>query len=135
MTLTRSGVGAELDHRESLRYEPFTKTREVASLMRDAEMWGSTTSDLDSYLESMELQYYLKGVLGVFQESDALYRPHVASPDVSGPVTRLIIALQDKFGPRFHDGVSDSSVEVAFHQGVGDGLSAVLHWSRKVVTI
>ncbi|CAM2771639.1 hypothetical protein RHDE110596_00335 [Prescottella defluvii] len=135
MTLTRSGVGADSDHRESLRYEPFATSREIDSLIRETEAWGSGTNELAAYLEALELQYYLKGVLEVYQESDALYHSHAGAADVSGPVARLVLTLEDRFGPRFHEGVSDSSVQVAFHQGVGDGLSAVVHWSRKVVTI
>ncbi|WP_430331204.1 hypothetical protein [Rhodococcus sp. ACT016] len=135
MTLTRPGVGPEFDHRESLRYEPFTATRGALALLEDAEFRGSSMSDLDSYLESLEIQYYLKGVLVVFGESDALYHPHASSGAVSAPVARMVIALQDKFGPQFHDDVSDSSVQIAFHQGVSDALSAVFDWSRKVVTI
>ncbi|MDH6676413.1 hypothetical protein M2284_000601 [Rhodococcus sp. LBL1] len=135
MTLTRPGVRAEIDHRESPRYEPFTATREIVSLLGNAELQGAVISDLDSYLQSLEVQYYLKGVLDVFDESDALYRPHASAVEFSGPVARMIAILQDKFGPRFHDDVSESSVEIAFHQGVDEALSAVIDWSRKVVTI
>lgn len=135
MTLTRPWVGAETDRRESLRYEPFAATREIASPLRDAELQGSATTDLDSYLQSLEIQYYLKGILDVFQEADALYRPHASSVGVSGPVARMVAILQEKYGPPFHDDITDSSVEIAFHQGVGEALSAVIDWSRKVVTI
>ncbi|RVW10801.1 hypothetical protein EGT67_06580 [Prescottella agglutinans] len=135
MTLTRPGVGPEIDHRESLRYEPFAATRGIFSMIRDAELRGSAMSDLDSYLQSLEIQYYLKGVLEVFQESDALYRPHASSIDVSGPVARMVAILREKFGPGFHDRVSESSVQIAFHQGVSEALSAVIDWSRKVVTV
>ncbi|MDH6280922.1 hypothetical protein [Prescottella agglutinans] len=135
MTLTRPGVGTEIDHRESPRYEPFTATREIVAMLRNAELQGSATSDLDSYLQSLEIQYYLKGMLDVFHESDALFHPHASAVHVSGPVARMIAILQDKFGPGFHDDVSDSSVEIAFHQGVDEAMSAVIDWSRKVVTI
>jgi hypothetical protein len=134
MTLTRPRVGGQIDHRESLRYEPFTTTREIVSLHGNAEWQGTAISDLDAYLQTLEIQYYLKGVLDVFQESDALYHPHHSSADISGPVARMIAVLQDKFGPRFHDDVSNASVEVAFHQGVSEALVAVVDWSRKVVT-
>ncbi|GAB2655442.1 hypothetical protein ABI214_08395 [Prescottella soli] len=135
MTLTRPGVGAEIDHRESLRYEPFAATREIFSPLRDAELQGSATTDLDAYLQSLEIQYYLKGILDVFQEADDLYRPHASSVGVSGAVERMVAILENKFGPRFHEDITDSSVEIAFHQGVGEALSAVIDWSRKVVTI
>ncbi|MCL2533658.1 MAG: hypothetical protein FWE39_05785 [Nocardiaceae bacterium] len=134
MTLIRPGTGAEFDD-ESFRYQPFAATREMVGLLADAEWQGSSMSDLDSYLQSLEVQYYLRGVLAVFQDADALYHPHASAGDVSAPVARMMIALQDKFGPGFHDSVSDSSVQIAFHQGVSEALSAVVDWSRKVVTI